>query len=319
MNSIYKVAVIIYKTIHPNRIINRNEIDLIRLKISSNYFIKDLFLIALGILSAGFGLKSFLLPNSFIDGGVTGVSLLISITTNIPLYILILIINIPFIILGFTQISKTFAIKSIISICGLALCLAFVDYPIITHDKLLVAIFGGGFLGAGIGLSIRGSAVLDGTEIFSLYLSKKIGFSIGDIIWIINIVIFAVAAYLLSIETALYSILTFFSASKIVDFIIDGFDEYTGVTIVSDCKEKIRIMIIEKMGRGVTIYSGYRGYAKIGEELKSTDIIYTVITRLEIAKLKIEVEKIDPNAFIIMSSIKDTKGGTIKRRTIKDK
>jgi uncharacterized membrane-anchored protein YitT (DUF2179 family) len=296
-----------------------NKNDKHKFRKSIYYFFKDLLLISFGILSAGFGLKSFLLPSSFIDGGVTGISLLTSITTKFPLPILILIINVPFVILGFTQFSKRFAVKSIISISGLALCLAIVDYPIITHDKLLVAIFGGIFLGAGIGLCIRGSAVLDGTEIFALFLSKKTGFTIGDIIWIINILIFIIAAYLLSIESALYSILTYFSASKIVDFIIEGFEEYTGVTIVSDFKEEIRIMIIEKLGRGVTIYNGQRGYAKYGEELKPTEIIYTVITRLEIAKLKQEVQNIDPGAFIIMNSIKDTKGGTIKKRTIKDK
>ena len=296
-----------------------NEKDLHEFRVSTSHFFKDVLLISLGILSAGFGLKGFLLPNSFIDGGVTGISLLASITTKFPLPILILIINIPFLIFGFTQISKSFAIKSIISISGLAICLATINYPIITNDKLLVSIFGGIFLGAGVGLSIRGSAVLDGTEIFALFLSKKTSFTIGDIIWVINIIIFSFAAYLLSIEAALYSILTFFSASKTADFIIEGFEEYTGVTIVSDYKEEIRIMITEKLGRGVTIYKGERGFTKEGEDLKHTDIIYTVITRLEIAKLKIEVEKIDPTAFLIMSSIKDTKGGTIKKRTIKDK
>jgi uncharacterized membrane-anchored protein YitT (DUF2179 family) len=191
-----------------------------------------------------------------------------------------------------------------------------VTFPHITHDKLLVAVFGGIFLGAGIGFSVRGGAVIDGTEVLAIYLSRKFGTTIGDIIIIINVFIFSAAAYFLSIEIALYSMITYLSVSKTLDFIIEGIDEYTGVTIISSKSEEIRQMIITKMGRGVTVYSGKRGYGKRGET-KEVDIIYTVITRLELNKLNTEIEKIEPNAFVVMNSVKDTKGGIVKKRPLK--
>lgn len=292
--------------------------EFLKLKVTVWHLIKDIVAISLGIISAGFGLKSFLLPNSFIDGGVTGISLLTSGVTGFPLPLLILIINIPFLILGYTQIGKSFAIKSVLAICGLALALIFIEYPVITSDKLLVAAFGGFFLGAGIGLSVRGGAVLDGTEILAITVSRKAGLTIGDIILIFNVMIFSVAAYLLTIEVALYSILTYLAASKTIDFIIEGVEEYTGVTIVSSHSDEIRLMLTEKMGRGVTIYNGKRGYGKKNDHLGAVDIVFTVITRLEIASLQTEVEKIDRHAFIVMNSIKDTKGGMIKKRPLKE-
>ncbi|HEX8517138.1 MAG TPA: YitT family protein [Bacteroidia bacterium] len=281
------------------------------------HLVKDILLICIGILSAGFGLEGFLLPNSFIDGGVTGISLLMTELTGTSLSILIVLINLPFVFLGYKQIGKAFAIKSILAICGLALIISVVHYPVITADKLLVSVFGGFFIGAGIGFAVRGGAVLDGTEILAVYLTKRTGLTMGDIILIFNILIFSVAAYLLSIETALYSVLTYMVAAKTVDFVIEGVEEYIGVTIVSSHSEEIRLMIIEKMGRGVTIYSGKRGYGKRGHSLNEIDIVYSVITRLEIAKLQTETDKIDPNAFIVMNRVKDTKGGIIKKRPLK--
>lgn len=280
-------------------------------------YIKDFILISIGIFSATFGLKGFLLTNNFIDGGATGISLLITALTNIPLYALIIGINTPFIMLGYKILGKQFAIKTALAITGLALCVAYVNYPNITNDNLLVAVFGGFFLGAGIGLSIRGGAVIDGTEILAIFLSRKFGTTIGDIIIAINVVIFSAAAYFLSIEIALYSMITYLAASKTLDFIVEGIDEYIGVTIVSSHSDEIREMIINIMGRGVTVYSGKRGYGKSGET-KEVDIIYTVITRLELNKLNTEIEKIEPSAFVVMNSIKDTKGGMIKKRPLKD-
>ncbi len=288
-----------------------------KLKITSLNHFKDSLYILIGVISAGFGLKGFLLPNHFIDGGVTGISLMTSILSGYSLSILIVLINLPFFILGYTQISKSFAIKSIMGIIALAIALSLINYPVITSDKLLVATFGGFFLGAGIGLCIRGGGVIDGTEILAIFFNKKTDLTIGDIVLIFNIIIFSVAAYLLSVETALYSILTYFVASKTIDFLVEGIEEYTGVTIVSSHSEEIRIMIIEKMRRGVTVYTGKRGYGKHGEAINNTDIIYTVITRLEIAKLQTEIQKIDPNAFTVMSSVKDTKGGMIKKKPLK--
>ncbi|MCU0430637.1 MAG: YitT family protein [Cytophagaceae bacterium] len=285
-------------------------------KITILSLLKDLFFIALGISSAAFGLESFLLPNKFIDGGATGISLLISEVFNLPLSLLILLVNIPFLILAYQVISKQFAIKASLSILGLVIVLSTFHFPEITQDKLLVSVFGGFFLGAGIGLSVRGGGVLDGTEVLAIYLSKAFRTTMGDIIILINLLIFLAAAYLLSVETALYSMLTYLAASKTLDFIVEGIEEYTGVTIVSTHSEEIRIMITEQMGRGVTVYKGKRGYGSHGHT-NDIDIIYTVITRLEIRKLSIEIEKIDPNAFVVMNSVKDTKGGMIKKRGMK--
>ena len=254
-----------------------------------------------------------MLTNNFIDGGATGVSLLISALTNIPLYILIICVNVPFVILGYIVMGKQFAIKTTLAILGLSLVFATVTFPNITNDNLLVAIFGGFFLGAGIGFAIRGGAVIDGTEVLAIFLSRKFGVTIGDIIIVINIIIFGLAAYLLGVDIALYSMITYLAASKTLDFIVEGIEEYIGVTIVATHNEEIRLMIINKLGRGVTIYNGKRGYGKHGET-NEVDIIYTVITRLEISKLNTEIEKIEPTAFVVMNSVKDTKGGMIKKR-----
>ena len=286
------------------------------LKINVFRAIRDIFLIALGIASAAFGLEGFLLPSNFIDGGATGISLLISETTGTPLYLLVLLVNIPFVFMGYKIIGKQFAVKTAFAITGLAFCIATFHFPEVTHDKLLVAVFGGFFLGAGIGLAVRGGAVIDGTEVLAIYLSKKFGTTIGDIIVFINIIIFSAAAYFLSMETALYSMITYLAASKTLDFIIEGIEEYTSVTIISSHSDEIRDMIINKMGRGVTLYNGKSGFGKSGET-RNVDIVFTVITRLELNRLKLELVKIDPNAFIVMSSIKDTKGGMIKKRPLK--
>jgi uncharacterized membrane-anchored protein YitT (DUF2179 family) len=285
--------------------------------ISLKRSIKDFLLITAGIFSASFGFKGFLLTNQFIDGGATGISLLISAVTGIPLFILLISINIPFIILGYKVLGKQFAIKTTLAIMGLALCVATVNFPDVTKDNLLVAIFGGFFLGAGIGLSVRGGAVIDGTEVLAIFLSKKVGATIGDIILAINVIIFGAAAYLLSVEIALYSMVTYLAASKTLDFVVEGIDEYIGVTIVSSHSEEIRIMITNIMGRGVTVYSGRRGFEKIENTYpKDLDILYIVITRLELSKLNTEIEKIDDNAFVVMSSIKDIKGGLVKKRPL---
>jgi uncharacterized membrane-anchored protein YitT (DUF2179 family) len=277
---------------------------------------KDLILVAAGIFSAAFGFKGFLLTNEFIDGGATGISLLISNTTGVPLYMLIIGINIPFIFMGYRVVSKAFAVKTALAIVGLAICVANVEFPNVTNDNILVAIFGGFFLGTGIGLSVRGGAVIDGTEILAIFLSRKLGTTIGDIIILINIFVFSAAAYLLSIEIAMYSMITYLSASKMLDFIVEGIDEYMGVTIVSSHYAEIRQMIIEKMGRGITVYKGEKGFGTRGES-EEVNILFTVITRLEMNKLNTEIQTIDPHAFVVMNSIKDTKGGMIKKKALK--
>lgn len=285
------------------------------LKIVTKRHIKDFFLISIGIGLASFGFKGFLLTNHFIDGGATGISLLLNAITKVPLYLLIIGINIPFIFLGYLTLGRAFAIKTALAITGLSLVLATVHFPNVTNDNLLVAIFGGFFLGAGIGFAVRGGAVIDGTEVLAIYLSRKTGATLGDLIIIMNVIIFAAAAYFLGVEVAMYSMITYLAASKTLDFIVEGIEEYIGVTIVSCHPDQIREMIITKLGRGVTVYSGKKGFGKRGET-QDVDIIYTVITRLEMNKLNTEIEKIEPTAFVVMNSVKDTRGGMIKKRPL---
>ena len=278
---------------------------------------KDAALIMIGILSAGFALKSFLLPNLLLDGGATGISILLTRVTGIPLSYVIVVVNLPFVYIGMKQLGYQFMIKMILAIIGLALCLAFIQYPTLTKDKLLVAVFGGFFLGAGIGFAIRGGGVLDGTEVLAIYLSRKLSISIGDVIMVVNILIFGSAMYLLGIEAALYSMLTYLSAARTVDFMIEGVEEYTGVTIISHKNLEIGDMISEKLGRGLTVYRGAGGFGKHGYVKSDIHILFTVITRLEISRLKAEIALIDEEAFVVMSSIKDTRGGMVKKRPFK--
>lgn len=275
-------------------------------------YIKEVALIICGVISACFGLKSFLMPSHFIDGGVTGISLLISTLTGWRLPILIVIINIPFILMGYRQIGGKFALKTSIAIAALSLALLFLPFAPITHDKLLIAFFGGLFLGAGIGLAMRGGCVIDGTEVLALYISRNSMFTVGNIILILNIIIFAFAAYFLNINTALYAILTYLSASNTVDFIVNGVEAYTGVTIISEQHDAIKNFIINDMKRGVTIYKGEGGYL----EKKDIDIIYTVLTKLEMSKLQSEIRQLDPDAFVVQQQIADIKGGVVKRQPL---
>lgn len=266
-------------------------------------------LIVLGILSAGMGLKGFLLSSRFIDGGVTGVSMLLSNVLGFPLAILLLLINLPFLALGYRQIGKKFALKSALAIAGLSLCLAVVTYPDVTPDKLLTAVFGGIFIGAGIGLAIRGGAVLDGTEIAALLVSKSSHlFRVADVILILNLFIFSAAAFFLGIEAALYSILTYVAASKTIDFLLHGIEQYTAVIIISERHEAIREAITCDLKRGVTIYKGRGGHTDTEQ-----DILYCVVTRLEIGSIKTVVKDIDDTAFIVTHPLADAEGGIIKR------
>lgn len=286
------------------------------LQVELTHAVKEFIFITIGVLSAGFGLKGFLLPNRFIDGGATGISLLLETIIGIELSYLLFFVNLPFIILASKTINTKFAIKSVIAILFLAFVVHFVEYPTITDDKLLIAIFGGFFLGLGIGLAMRGGSVIDGTEVLSLFLSRKLSLTVGDVLLLINILIFSFGAYILSVETALYAILTYLAAAKTVDFVVDGVEEYVGVTIISEKHDEIRTMVIEKLRRACTIYAGRGGYGSSGKSYDK-DIIYTVVTRLELAKLHTEIDKIDKKAFIIMGVVKDLKGGMIKRKPLK--
>jgi uncharacterized membrane-anchored protein YitT (DUF2179 family) len=284
-----------------------------QIQVYARQIASDALLGGIGVVVAGLGLKSFLLPSHFIDGGVTGISLLVSATTGLPLSLLIVLINIPFVLLAYKQIGPSFAIKSMLAIAGLAIAVVAIPYPVITTDKLLIATFGGFFLGSGIGLAIRGGAVLDGTEVLAIYVSRRTSLSVGDVILLFNIVIFSVAAYLLGYETAMYAVLTYLAASKTVDFIIEGVEEYVGVTIISSHYDEVCQFIVLELNAGVTAYAGHRGHGKRGVSSQS-EIIYTVVTRLEIARLQHGVERIDPNAFIVMGNVRGVRGGSIRKR-----
>jgi uncharacterized membrane-anchored protein YitT (DUF2179 family) len=275
---------------------------------------KNIALIVGGVFSAAMGLKGFLLSSRFIDGGVTGISMLIADISGIPLGFLIFAINIPFIVVGYRQVGSRFAFKTGLAIFGLALVLFFVNFPDVTPDKLLTAVFGGFFIGAGIGLAIRGGAVLDGTEVAALLISRKSHMlRVGDVILILNIFIFLAAAFLLSIESALYSILTYIAASKTIDFLIHGVEEYTAVTVVSPHNDEIKLAIVEGLGRGVTVLRGSGGRGSTGSAEGDQPVLYCVVTRLEIGHLIDTITSIDPAAFITTHSLSNVHGGLIKK------
>jgi uncharacterized membrane-anchored protein YitT (DUF2179 family) len=279
------------------------------------HWITDITYTILGILFCGFALKGFLVPNKFFDGGVTGISLLLHELYHFNIAYVIVIVNLPFIIMGAYQVNRAFAVKTLIAVIGLGLCLLYVPYPQITSDKLLVSIFGGVFMGIGVGLAIRGGCALDGIEVLALYTGKRISFTISEIILGINIVIFLIAAFELGLPTALYSILTYYTASRTINFVIEGLEEYTGVTIISGQSETIKEQLVMQLGRGITVYKGERGFLKDSFDISHpVDIVFTVVTRLEIRRMRNLIHGIDPKAFVFTSTIKEATGGVLKRR-----
>lgn len=269
-------------------------------------------LITLGILSACMGLKGFLILSNFIDGGVTGVSMLLAKVTGVPLAVLLPLVNLPFIAVGYRQMGRAFAIRSTVAIAGLAIALAVIPFPDVTTDLVLTAVFGGFFIGAGIGLAIRGGAVLDGTEIAALLISKRSDLlRVGDVILGFNVVLFLAAMSLLGVNEALYSILTYVAAAKTLDFVLHGIDQYTAITIVSVRNATIRERIVSELGRGVTVYKGYGGKSGLDQ-----DILYCVVTRLEIGKVKSIVRDLDSGAFVVFHPLAGVDGGIVKRMGI---
>jgi uncharacterized membrane-anchored protein YitT (DUF2179 family) len=269
----------------------------------------NVLLIAAGIMSAGMGLKGFLLSSSFIDGGVTGVSMLLSKLTPLSLAIWLPIVNAPFVAIAYRQMGAVFALRSALAIGGLAAVLATIHFPDVTPDLLLTAVFGGFFIGAGVGLAVRGGAVLDGTEIAALLISKRSPvLKVGDVILLFNIALFLTAMSVLGVEPALYSILTYVTAARTLDFVIYGLEEFTAITIVSGQSAAIRERITGELERGVTVYKGYGGLT--GHEQQ---ILYCVVTRLEIGKVKAIVRAVDENAFIVSHALADAEGGVVKR------
>lgn len=275
----------------------------------------DVIYTVTGILFCGFALKSFLVPNHFFDGGVTGISLLLHELYHWNIGFVIVLANIPLIILGGFLVNKRFAFRALAAVIGLALCLHFIPYPQITSDKLLVSIFGGVFMGLGAGLAMRGGSALDGIEVLALYTGRRISFTISEIILGINTIIFLIAAFKLGLPVALYSILTYFVATRTINFVIEGLEEYTGVTIISGQSEEIKEKLVMDLNRGITVYKGERGFMKDSFDVSQpVDIIFTIVTRMELKRLKNRVYEIDSKAFIFTSVIKDASGGILKRR-----
>ena len=280
--------------------------------------ISEYLQIAFGIVLASIGLKAFLLPNGFLDGGVTGITLLVRTQVEINISFLLILFSIPFLILGYFTVSRRIVVKSIISILGLALFIYFENFETITDDKLLISIFGGLFLGAGIGIAIRNGSVLDGSEILGVYLNDKFGISIGQIILVFNIILFSITALVLSVEVALYSILTYIVTAKVTDLVIEGFEDFIGVTIVSKKFEKVEIAIMEELGTGMTLYKGTRGVGSSGKQ-EDFDIIHTIINRIDIKKMYRIVNRIDDKAFIVEFDVNTVKGGVLRHYLDKKK
>lgn len=269
----------------------------------------------LGILFAVIAFRGFMIPNHFIDGGVTGLSILISEVLHINIAIPIIVFNIPFIWIGYRKIGKTFAVQSLLAVLLLALAIQFIHIPVITEDKVLIAAFGGLFIGLGIGFVIRGGGVVDGMEVLAVYTDKNTKFSSSEIIIAINTLIFIGLAFAFGVDTAMYSTITFFAAIKTADYVVDGFEKYTALTIVSKEYEEIKRILVNDFGKAISVYKGERGYLPDNFEVRNDcDILVTVVTRLEIYKLQNKVYEIDSNAFIYAYSLKDVKGGVVKKR-----
>ncbi|MFP4845390.1 YitT family protein [Winogradskyella sp. PE311] len=281
-------------------------------------YLSEYIQVAFGIVLASIGLKAFLLPNGFLDGGVTGIALLVRSFVDINLSYLLIIFSIPFLILGYYTVSKRIVVKSIISIMGLAFFIHFENFATITDDKLLISIFGGLFLGSGIGIAIRNGSVLDGSEILGIYLNDKFGFSIGQVILIFNIILFSITAYLLSVEVALYSILTYIVTAKVTDLTIEGFEDFIGVTIVSKEFLEIKVAIMKELGAGLTTYKGSKGFGSQGTQ-EDFDIIHTIINRIDIKKMHRIIADIDQNAFIVEFDVNNVKGGVLRHYLDKKK
>lgn len=267
----------------------------------------------LGVASAVVALQGFMIPNHFLDGGVTGVSILIEEIFGIHISLLLIVFNIPFLIIGYKKIGKTFSVHATLAVLLLAALMTFVSIPTFTTDKVLIAVFGGFFIGLGIGLVIRGGGVIDGLEVIAHYTHKRSGFTTSEIILTFNSLIILGAAIEFGIETAMYSILVFFTAMKTSDYVVDGFEEYTALTVISEEFEQVKSIIVNDFGKGISVYKGERGYLPgVFHEKHDTDIVMTIVTRLEVHRMKQAISSVDPNAFFYIQTIKEVKGGVIK-------
>ena len=274
---------------------------------------KNLLMIILGTSLAVLAMKGFMIPNRFLDGGITGISILLHEIFHINISFLVIILNVLFIYLGYKRIGKTFAVQTTIAVLLLSIGLLFIDIKPVTHDKLLIAIFGGILMGTGVGLVIRGGGVIDGAEVIAVFTGRKTGFSNSEIIMLINTLIFAVAAFQFGIETAMYSIITYFTATRATDYVVDGIEEFTAMNIISSQQEEVKSFLVNELGKGITVYKGERGYLPGSFDIKTDcEIIVTIVTRLEIKQIEEGVKGIDPKAFMYVQSIKEASGGILK-------
>lgn len=274
--------------------------------------LREYLQIGFGIILCSIGLKAFLIPNGFLDGGVTGIALLLKTLFAVETSVSLILITIPFLFLAFFYLSKKVAVKSLISIIILALFLHFENFEIITDDKLLISIFGGLFVGLGIGLTIKNGAVLDGSEIVGILLNQKLGLSIGTVILFFNVILFGVTAILVSVEVAMYSILTFIVTAKVVDFVIKGFEDFIGLMIVSDKNDLIQEQIIKNHGAGFTTYTSANTYGKNGRKTNQL-VIHTMINRIDLHKMNKLIETVDINAFVVEYDVNKVSGGILRR------
>ena len=274
--------------------------------------IKRFTILFLGAIIYAAGLEIFLLPNNVIDDGVVGVSIMARHLTGLPLGVFLIGINIPFIYLGYKQIGKTFTVSTMFAIVALSYWNNyFLSVPRFTSDLFLAAVFGGIILGIGVGLIVRYGGSLDGTEIVAILVNKASSFSVGEVVLVINLFILSAAGLVFGWDRAMYSLITYYVASKVMDIVIGGLDESKSAIIISDQYEAIAEILMARLGRGVTILSGVGGYSR-EEKL----VLYVVVTRLEISKLKSLIDEIDESAFVAISDIHDVMGGKFKKRSI---
>ena len=274
----------------------------------------DMLQMALGVLLASIGLKAFLLPNGFLDGGVTGIAILVSGLSGLDISWLLVAISIPFLLLGRITLSTENLLKSVVSIIALAVVIHYENFSPVTEDKLLIAIFGGLFLGAGIGLTIRNGAVLDGSEILGIFVNERFGVSIGKVILFFNVILFSVTAFVISTEVAMYSVLTYLVTAKVIDLIIEGFEDHAGLMIVSRKALELENELQEKLSTGITVYKGVRGHGSTGKQ-EDMDILHLVVNRIDIKRTNKIIDQVDPTAFIIEFDVNDVRGG-IQRRIL---
>ena len=275
-------------------------------------YIKKIIMLSIGAVVAAAGLEIFLVPNQLIDGGVIGLSIIASHLTGWSLSVFVVLFNLPFLYLGYKQIGKSFALSTMFSVVMLSYWLhVFHPVPELTRDLFLVAIFGGVAVGIGVGLIIRYGGSLDGTEIVAIIIDRASGFSVGEIVMFFNLFILSGAGLVFGWDKAMYSLVAYFVAFKVIDITIRGLDESKGIMIVSDYPDEIAEVLLARLGRGVTVLHGEGGYTAADKK-----VLYSVITRLEISKLKTIINSIDPGAFVTIHDVHEVMGGHGHKRAI---